>query len=320
MIRILKIGILIALFISLVGISAFLVLTMMIKSEDTVIIPQLVGKDIVYALEILGDLGLNTKVKGSEYNADIPKNHIIFQDPEPGAEIKQGRDVKLILSKGTKEILIPNLQGLALDQARIILEENELCYGNTALVPNHQWAKDVIIAQSPPSGKTISRGACVSLLVSSGEVTDYVTMPDLLGYSLDRAVQMMEQNNFSPGQIKSQYAKDKPLDTIIGQEPLSGYRTTSSIPVNLVINRIPKAQSSPQSLEGTGLTLIRYQLDNGFLNQHVRARISRKGYAYNILDGFFRPGTDVWLLIPQGQRLTLVLYIDNQPVKTQLID
>lgn len=320
MIRILKIGLLIALFFSLAGISAFLVLTMMIKSEDTVIIPNLMGRDVVYALEILGDLGLNTKVKSSEYSNDVPKNHIIFQDPGPGSEIKQGRDVRIILSKGTKKVLIPNLKGLVQDQARIILEENELCHGNTVLVPSDQWAKNVIIAQSPLSGKTIMRGACVDILVSLGEVSAYLTMPDFQGYSLDRAVQLMEDKNFALGQIKSQYANDKPLDTIIDQDPLSGYRTTSDIPVNLIINRIPPAQSISDTSEGMKLTLFRHRLDYGFLNQHVRARISGKGSAYNIFDEFIKPGTEIWLLIPQGQRLTLVLYVDNQPVKTQLID
>ncbi len=320
MLRILKIGLFIILFIGLAGGSAFFVLTIMIKAEDTVIIPELVGKDVVYALEILGDLGLNTKVKGSEYNDKIPKNHIIFQDPQPGSEIKQGRDVKIILSKGTKEVLIPNLKGLALDQARLILEENELCLGNTALVNSEKQAKDIIIAQSPPAGKTFFRGNCVDLLVSLGEPSTFISMPDFQGYSLDQAVQMMEQKNLSPGQIKSQFVAQMPLDTIIDQEPLHGYRTTSEIPVNLVINRIPKADSDAQTSEDTGLMLFRHQLQEGLLNQHVRARISRKGSAYNILDEFIRPGTDIWLLIPRGKRLTLVLYIDNQPVKTQLID
>ena len=318
--RILKIGLLLVGFTFLAGMTAFWILTLMIKSEDTVIIPQLISKDIVYALEILSDLGLNTKIKGREYSDTVPKNHIIFQDPEPGAEIKKGRDVKVIVSKGVQEVLIPNLKGLTIDQARIILEENDLCYGNTALVNSEKWPKDIIIAQSPPSGQTILRGVCMDLLVSLGTPPNHIITPDLLGYSLDRAVQIMERVQLSPGQIKSQYAADKPLDTIIDQHPKSGYRTTSETPVNLVINRIPKVQSPDQATEGTGLTLFRYKLDFGFLNQHVRARISRQGLAYNLMDEFVKPGTDIWLLIPQGQRLTLVLYVDNQPVKTQLID
>jgi serine/threonine-protein kinase len=307
-------------FIFLAGISAFLVLTLMIKSEDAVVIPQVTGKDVIYALEILSDLGLNTKVKGSEYNDNIPKNHIIFQDPEPGSEIKKGRDVKIILSKGRKEALTPNLKGLTIDQARIILEENELCSDNTTFINSDRWSKDVVISQYPHSNKIILRDSCVDLLVSMGENKNYIMMPDFLGYSLDRAVQVMEKIHLSPSQIKSKYDPKYPLDTIIDQEPLSGYRTTSDIPVNLVINRIPKASSSKGESEDTGLTLFRHRLEYGLLNQHVRVRISRLGSAYNLLDEFVKPGREIWLLIPQGQRLTLVLYIDDQPVKTQLID
>ena len=98
-----------AAFFLAVGIGAYLTITLIIKSEDTVVIPEITGKELVYALEILSDLELNTKVKGSEYSADIPKNHIVFQEPEPGTEIKKGRDVRIIISKGARTIPMPNL-------------------------------------------------------------------------------------------------------------------------------------------------------------------------------------------------------------------
>ncbi len=72
---ILRIGKIAAFLISLVLVviaSAYLTLTLIIKSEDTVVVPNLNGKDVVYALEILTNLGLNTKVKGSEYSAGAP--------------------------------------------------------------------------------------------------------------------------------------------------------------------------------------------------------------------------------------------------------
>jgi eukaryotic-like serine/threonine-protein kinase len=64
-------------------------LTLIIKSEDTVIVPELIGKDVVSALERLTELELNAKVKGSEYSTEFPKNHVVFQDPQPGSEIKK---------------------------------------------------------------------------------------------------------------------------------------------------------------------------------------------------------------------------------------
>jgi len=43
-------------FLLVAGASAYPTLTIIIKSEDTVIIPDLIGKELVYALEMLTDL------------------------------------------------------------------------------------------------------------------------------------------------------------------------------------------------------------------------------------------------------------------------
>ena len=82
--RALKIVALFFVFIFIVAGSAYLTLTLIIKSEDTVVVPDLIGKDVVYVLGLLTDLGLNTKVEGSEYSTKVPKNNVILQDPEPG--------------------------------------------------------------------------------------------------------------------------------------------------------------------------------------------------------------------------------------------
>jgi beta-lactam-binding protein with PASTA domain len=83
--RVLKIAILFFVFILVVGASAYLTLTMIIKSEDTVVVPDLAGKNIVYALELLTNLGLNTKIEGSEYSAEMNKKYFIFQEQETGS-------------------------------------------------------------------------------------------------------------------------------------------------------------------------------------------------------------------------------------------
>ena len=63
--RILKVTALIFTFLIIAGLSAYFTLSILIKSEDTVIVPDFVGKDIIYVLEFLGELDLNTRVKGT---------------------------------------------------------------------------------------------------------------------------------------------------------------------------------------------------------------------------------------------------------------
>ena len=155
-------------FLLIAGVSAYLTLTAIIKSEDTVIVPDLIGKDVVSALEILTDLQLNTKVNGSEYSQYHAKNHVTFQEPAPGSEIKRDRDVRIMISKGAKSILMPNIVALSEQQARMIIEENGFRRGRISRTHSHKVEKDHIIVQVPQAGAMITRGTKVDILVSFG--------------------------------------------------------------------------------------------------------------------------------------------------------
>jgi beta-lactam-binding protein with PASTA domain len=318
--RVLKIAILLVVFILIVGASAYLTLTMIIKNEDTVIVPDLAGKNIVYVLELLTDLGLNTKIEGSEYSTEMPKNNVIFQEPEPGSEIKKGRDVRIIISKGPKSILMPNLERLPVQQARIILEENSLCQGQISSTYSNRIKKDSIIAQVPSAGTMITRNECINLLISLGIRPQAYKMPDLEGRSLDSAIPMIESSNLILGKIASVFYKDKPLNTIIAQEPLSGYLVTEGGTVDLVINRKPGRKGHGYLAGSPEENFFRYRVNDGFLKRHVRVVLNSFGVSNTIFDEFVQPGEEIWLIIPNNSNTTVFLYEDDKLIKTKVYD
>jgi beta-lactam-binding protein with PASTA domain len=318
--RVLKIAILLVVFILIVGASAYLTLTMIIKNEDTVIVPDLAGKNIVYVLELLTDLGLNTKIEGSEYSTEMPKNNVIFQEPEPGSEIKKGRDVRIIISKGPKSILMPNLERLPVQQARIILEENSLCQGQISSTYSNRIKKDSIIAQVPSAGTMITRNECINLLISLGIRPQAYKMPDLEGRSLDSAIPMIESSNLILGKIASVFYKDKPLNTIIAQEPLSGYLVTEGGTVDLVINRKPGRKGHGYLAGSPDESFFRYRVNDGFLKRHVRVVLNSFGVSNTIFDEFVQPGEEIWLIIPNNSNTAVFLYEDDKLIKTKVYD
>jgi serine/threonine-protein kinase len=318
--RIFKLSALFFLFVLIVGASAYLTLTLFIKSEDTVVVPDLSGKNVVYVLKLLTDLGLNTKVKGSEYSADIPENNVIFQEPEPGAEIKKGRDVRIIISKGAKTILMPNLKELFVQQALIILEENSLRRGEISSTYSNTIKKDEIIAQIPSPGTMITRGECVNLLVSMGIRPRAYKMPDLIGLSLNSAIIMIESIDLVLGEIKTRFHEDKPLHTVVAQELFSGYRVTQGSAVNIVINRKPIKKGRKYLNEFQEDGLFRYRLKNGFLKRHIRVRLNSFGVSADLFDGYMKPGEEIWLLIPSYNNSTVFLYEDGELLKTFVYD
>jgi len=318
--RVVKISALIGAFFAVFGLSAFLTLTYIIKRGDTIVVPNLIGKDVVYTLKILTDIGLNTKVKSSEYSPDVPADHVIFQDPKPGAEIRKGRDIRIIISKGAKTVLMPNLQGLSIQQARIILEENGLCQSELSRIPSQDIKRDDIIAHTPNPGVTIRRGECVNLLVSFGFRSKAYQMPDLHGLSIEDAIFLIERNDLSLGKVTSKFYKEKPKNMIIDQEPLSGHRVIEGHIVNLVRNRKSGRGMQTYINDVKGVNLFRYRLESGFLKSRIRVRLNSFGVSNDILDDFMRPGEEVWLLIPKDKAATVFLYKDDVMVKRQVFD
>ena len=307
--RIFKVAFLFGAFLGVAGISGYLTLRFIIKSEDTVVVPQLVGKDVVYALDILTDLGLNIKVSGFEYRPDLPKNHVAHQEPGPGSEVKKDRDVRVIISKGPKTLVMPNLVGMDIRQAHIIMEENGLSRGVVSRTFSDQAAADELIAHVPPPGALVTRGDSVDLLVSLGRRPPTYEMPYLSGLGLEDAILILDRSHLGLGHIRSVQRDDLPKDVVVEQNPPSGYQVTSGTLVNLTVNRIEKGPMLDQ-----GLRLFHHRAHEGFLKKHVRFRVNAFGVFYDLYDLFVRPGERMWFLAPQDRETTVFLYEDGELV------
>ena len=303
-------------FLTAAGAAAYLTLIFLVKSEDTVVVPDLVGQDVVTALELLTDLHLNTKVTGSEYNRQFPKNFVAFQDPEPGSEIKKDRDVRIILSRGAQTISMPNLVSLSERQARAILEENGIFRRHLSQTYLDKIPKDHVILQAPPAGAPISRGAPVDLLVSLGPRPIDFKMPDLAGVSLDQALLEVERTHLVLGSIESRAEKNSPRNSVIQQEPPAGYRISQRSPVNLIVNRPPGRQAGGRHLNPMYGSLLQHRIENGYLRKRIRVDLRNNDTTTNLFDDYIKPGEEIWVLVPRETDATAFVYEDDRLVGT----
>jgi beta-lactam-binding protein with PASTA domain len=315
----LKLALLAALFMAMAGIGAYLALTSIIKGEDTVIVPDLVGKEVLYGLEILSDLGLNTRVKETAYHDQVPKNHVIDQDPDPGAAIKRGRDVKIRVSRGPQTIVMPNLTGLSRQQGEILLAENGLCQGTVAGMTSFRHSTGRVIAQHPPAGTTVSRNSCADLIVSRGPPSPAFPMVDLSGLTLEAAIRRLEQLQLTVGNIRRVHTVGKPLETVVDQLPLAGYPVTLNAPVDLTVNRSGDGRQTGDSEAADGVEWFRFYLENGFLKKRVQVKMSQAQMSLTLFDDFMAPGQEIWLLIPKSGNPTVLVYVDGQLVETRMM-
>jgi len=66
-------------------------------------VPDVMGKNRLEAEGILGDAGLNFRVRGARASGELKPDTVVFQLPRPGEVIKVGQTVAMDVSRGLKE-------------------------------------------------------------------------------------------------------------------------------------------------------------------------------------------------------------------------
>ena len=314
--RAVKIAALFIAFLAVTAASAYLALTLIIKSEETVIVPELVGKEVVYALELLTGLELDIKVKGSEYSSNVPKHHVIFQQPAAGAEIKKGRDVKIILSKGPETVILRDLIGLPAREARVILEDEGLCLGVVSRSFHPLTDTGHVIAQYPYGGGPIARSRCVDLLVSNGRRPESFIMPRMAGMPLDKAVLLLETQKLLFSVVPGKWDNRHHMDIILGQDPYAGARINRNTPVRLVVNRPRDEMGLGVGLYPDRMHLFRHRTGSGYLRKKLRIELGDGSGLNELFNEFVKPGEEIWLAIPAGLQESIFVYEDGKLVES----
>jgi beta-lactam-binding protein with PASTA domain len=104
-------------------------------------------------------------------NDDVPRDHVIAQDPVPLSSVRQGSKVSLTLSKGPPSgVRVPNFTGMSIDEARAAAQRSRIHLGQVVWTPfgTSGPPRGSIVRQSPGPGATIDPFEEVSLQVSAG--------------------------------------------------------------------------------------------------------------------------------------------------------
>ncbi|MCE5194195.1 MAG: PASTA domain-containing protein [Nitrospiraceae bacterium] len=162
-----------------------------ISFSKTVDVPDLSGKSLVEANEMLKKIKLSLKIGGEDFDASAPPGKIIKQDAPPGSKLKEQRAVKVIISRGTRIQEIPFVVGEPSDKAESILLQKGFKLNRIIRVHSNSIEKDRVIAQRPgPDDKSEGK---VVLIVSAGNYDTVYYCPDFQGKSQEEAIQIAEK-------------------------------------------------------------------------------------------------------------------------------
>lgn len=92
------------------------------RGPEPVTVDSVVGLPAAQAREILLDSGLRVTTTTS-YSDETPVGLVVSQEPEASTQAHRGDNVRLVLSLGPQQLLVPNVVGMDADLAEAILTE-----------------------------------------------------------------------------------------------------------------------------------------------------------------------------------------------------
>ncbi|MCM3880747.1 MAG: PASTA domain-containing protein [Vicinamibacterales bacterium] len=197
-------------------------------------VPDLRNHTVADATATLAAEGLVLKVDAApRLDPKVPAGRIALQEPAPATISRRQRSIKVWLSRGPRVTVIPSLTGESERSATLRLQEDGLAVTSIAEVRSADYPSGSIIAQEPPGA---ARGTEVALLVNRGEQGHRYVMPDLIGVSGSRAVDVMRARGFRVTIVRELPYPGIPAGIVLRQYPSAGFQIAAGEPVSLEVS------------------------------------------------------------------------------------
>ena len=174
-----------------------------------------------------------------EPSDEIASGHVLRQDPQPDSRVKEGREVTLVISSGQETIEVPNVVGKSKEDAILALEAKGLTVGATAPAYDETVAENQVILQAPKSGEQVAKGSSVDLIISKGKEPQMVTVPNVVGSSLDEAKSSLGQKGLNVGKVTEQESTEYAAGIVLNQSLVADGQTLEETEVDLVVSKGP---------------------------------------------------------------------------------
>ncbi|MGW3647666.1 Stk1 family PASTA domain-containing Ser/Thr kinase [Streptomyces sp. NPDC000878] len=197
-----------------------------------------------------------------------PKGNICEQNPAPGADVKKGDTIALVVSTGAPKIAVPNVIDKDVDTATSQLQDK----GFDVKTKETESSQDpgTVLSQNPDPGTELEKGSTVTLEVAKEE--EKSTVPDVTGQDCDTAKQQMQANGLVGECTEVETDDDNQIGKVIATSPQANTQADPGSTVSIQIGKAADKAEVPnvvgqtvgqakQTLQAAGFTNI--QFSNG---------------------------------------------------------
>ncbi len=147
--------------------------------RSEVVVPDITGMTVAEATAAARKRGLKLVPAFEEYTTDVPAGRIVRMiTPYADKRVGQGREIRVVVSKGVRKLVVPDVVDLRTEDAKKMIAEAKLKLGEVSEVHDELVPAKHIIRQSPRAGLRIPEGTQVSLVASKGPKEKPTRDPD----------------------------------------------------------------------------------------------------------------------------------------------
>lgn len=236
------------------------------SSEDVtskeVKVPNLVGKSVDEMIDELDDLSLKYKITYENSN-DVEKDYIISQDIKAGEVVNRQTVIKVVVSLGTDEVVIPdNIEGKSVSEVKKMLTELGLNVTTTD-ESSDTVEEGYVTRTNPASGEKAKKDSTVVIYISTG--VKKVVVPDIKNNTKEEAETALKLSGLKLGTVTEEYSSVD-AGRVISQSISYGTSVAEGTAVDIVVSKgtervtVPNlkystAKEAKEKLESVGLEL-----------------------------------------------------------------
>ncbi len=285
-------------------------MSVLVHGRKSVMVPNLMGKTVEEAVDILREENLYLKKEAEQYSSSMPPGYIIFQSPSAGNTMKEKRVVKVIISQGGEVVFVPDTVSKGLRSAEIILREAGLSLGEQTREYSIKIPRDSVISQDPLPHTTVEKGMLVNLVVSDGPPQEgSLLMPDIIGKNIKEAMEILQQWNLIVEKINREEENKYAVDTVIAQSPQ---------PDTLIGEDDKKVFLTISIKEGTKVSSLRketkfiyYEISQGMFDKHLRMILVDDSGERTVYDKIHPPGTKINIPVEVVGKGKVKIYVND---------
>ena len=220
----------------LLCVGAFLTMLFTIRGNE-VIVPNVVGAEKSQAVQILQRNRLQGVFAGTRFSTEFAAGQVVAQRPEAGTRVKRDKAIKLVVSEGRKQVVVPRLVGLTIKEAQVVLDQSGLKLGFVSRAHALESPREAIAQQSPEAGTTDIENPYINLLINIPQTDMRYLMPNLQGLRAAEVASLFERNGFLLRPFEYEAAFNQPQGVVLSHYPEVGHPLGRNTPITLVVSR-----------------------------------------------------------------------------------